>query len=282
MTKIKGLFILFSFLVCVGISSCDNSLDPIDLETGGNYSIYGFLDLNEETHYIRVRELKEPFTKVATESIDATVSLQNLTRGSTATLESRVRDHEGVNLHEFVYNNEIIPKDTYRLTVERSDGFEVNISITAPTKPEPRVAPINQNCYVPIDFEMEPVFGSTVVLQIGIRLDNEDDEEDEEKYLWAPPRVLSAGNDQSPGKITFTFIPKEQLNEMLNFFSDPQFVEYIKNDKIYINYTHFGPGFYEQITPESFDIMDTQRFGAVYFDTLAIPIDTAPVCSQDC
>lgn len=280
MTKIKGLFILFSFLVCAGISSCDNSLDPIDLETGGNYSIYGFLDLNEETHYIRVRELNAPFTKEATESIDATVSLQNLNRGSTAILESRVRDHEGVNLHEFVYNNEIIPKDTYRLTVERSDGFAVNISITAPTKPEPRVAPINQNCYVPIDFEMDPLFGSTVVLQVGLltydaRL---------RKYviIWTPRKVFNVGDDQTPGKITYSFIPQEQISEILHFFPDPRCERYVIDGNIHLNYIHFGPGFYEQVTTETFDIMDSQRFGAVYFDTLSIPIDTAPVCPQDC
>ncbi|MEX0944282.1 MAG: hypothetical protein WDZ38_01335 [Balneolaceae bacterium] len=278
MTKKEWLFILFGIFVCAGMSSCDNSLNPIDVETG-IYSIYGFLDLNEEIHYIRVRDLNAPFTKEATESIDATVSLQNLSRGFTAILESRVRDHEGVNLHTFVYNNEIIPNDSYQLAVVRSDGFAVKRSITTPTKPEPSVGPVNQNCYVPIDFEMEPLFGSTIVLQVGIRLDND---EEEKKYLWTPPKVFSVGNDHSPGKITFTFIPKDQLIEMLHFFSNVQCDEYIINEIIYINYIHFGPGFYEQITTKSFDILDTQRFGALYFDTLAIPIDTTPVCPQDC
>ncbi|TVR14597.1 MAG: DUF4249 family protein, partial [Balneolaceae bacterium] len=175
MTTKDSLFILISVLVCVGFSSCDNSLDPIDLETG-IYSIYGFLDLNEQTHYIRVRDLNAPFTIEATDSLDATVSLQNLDRGSTVILDSRVWDHEGVNHHTFVYNNQIIPNDTYRLAVERSDGFAVNATITAPTKPEPHVAPLNQNCYVPVDFEMEPLFGSTVVLQTGVRLDDDEEE----------------------------------------------------------------------------------------------------------
>lgn len=280
MTKIKGLFILFFFLVCAGISSCDNSIEPIDLETGGIYSIYGFLDLNEETHYIRVRELKAPFTKEATESIDATVSLQNLNRGSTATLESRVRDHEGVILHDFVYNNEIMPKDTYKLTVKRSDGYAVNISITAPTKPEPRVAPINQNCYVPIEFEMEPLFDSTVVLQVGLL--TYDERIREFVIIWTPRKVFNVGADQTPGRMTYSFIPQEQLSNILHFLPDPRCDRYVIDGNIYINYIHYGPGFYEQVTAETLSVIDTQRFGAVYFDTLAIPIDTTPVCPQDC
>lgn len=258
------------------MSSCDNSLDPLDRNLG-IYSIYGFLDLDEETHFIRIRDLNAPFTLQATESIDASVSLQNLTQGTMDILESRVRVHQGANQHTFEYNREIIPEDEYLLTVERSDGMAVQIPIIAPTKPEPKVAPLNQNCYLPIEFEMDPVRGSTVELRVGVNLREPDDPP---VYRWNIPIVLSAGNDQSPEAITYTFIPQNQLNEL--FIFQEQCEERLKDGHIYISYIHYSPGFYEQLEIKPFDIEDTHQFGALYFDTLAVPVDTRPVCPQDC
>ena len=66
---------------------CDNSFDPLDEETG-IYAIYGVLDLNDSTNYIRIRDLNVPFTAEATESIDAEVSLEILDNAQSFTLNS--------------------------------------------------------------------------------------------------------------------------------------------------------------------------------------------------
>ncbi|TVR15600.1 MAG: hypothetical protein EA391_10140, partial [Balneolaceae bacterium] len=118
----------------------------------------------------------------------------------------------------------------------------------------------------------------TVVLQTGVRLD---DDEEEKRYRWSQRKVFSASDYQTPGKITFTFIPQEQLEVIFPELQRPC-GERLRDGNIYINFIHYGPGFYERIATEPFDIMDTQIFGAVYFDTLAIPIDTTPVCPPDC
>lgn len=280
MKRKKYQFLLIGLLLCSGMSFCDNSLDPLDRDLG-IYSIYGFLDLNEETHFIRIRDLNAPFTLQATESIDAAVSLQNLTRETIDILESRVKVHQGANQHTFEYHTEIIPEDEFLLSVERSDGMVVQIPITAPTKPEPKVVPQNQNCYVPINFEMDPLKGSTVVLQVGVRISDP-----RVRYRWNEPIVLSAGDKNTPGDINYTFTPQNQLDELFIF---QQQCDRLKEDDeegdtgyIYLNYIHYGPGFYEQLEIEPFDIEDTHQFGALYFDTLAIPVDTRPVCPQDC
>jgi len=256
--------------------SCDNSIDPIDRETG-IYAVYGILDLNEQTNFIRVRDLNVPFTAEGTREIDAEVTLENLQTGSLQVLESERQQYEDIFAHNFVYNGEVIPETEYRLTVERSDGRAVTMTITTSTKPAPNVAPFNQNCHVPIDFELSPLDGSTVVLRVGFP-----DPDPDEEWWWGREHVLKPNDPQSPGKVAFTFIPHEQVNEIL-LRGNRNCRDTLHDGNIYLSYTHYGPGFYERISEEPFDIFGSaQRFGALYYDTLAIPVDTSPVCPQDC
>lgn len=272
-----GIFLFFSFAI-----SCDNSIDPIDKETG-IYSVYGVLDLNEQTNYIRVRDLNVPFTAEATREIDAEVTLGNLQTDLAKVLESERQKYEDIYLHNFIYKSEVIPETEYRLTVERSDGAAVNITVTTPTKPAPQASPLNQNCYIPIDFELSPLNGSTVVLRVGLPPDYENGE-DEEDWSWGRKHVFKSDDHQSPGKAIFTFTPQEQIIEIIRASNiDRRCKEHLHDGNIHISYIHYGPGFYERISEESFDIFrSAQRFGALYYDTLAIPVDTNSVCPQDC
>jgi len=57
----------------------------------------------------------------------------------------------------------------------------------------------------------------------------------------------------------------------------------LQNGNIYLSYIHYSSGFHEQIENDPFDnLQSTQRFGALYYDTLAVPVDTSPICPQDC
>lgn len=275
MKKLNGKFVALILLCVALIYSCDNSLDPLDTDTG-IFSIYGFLDLNEQTNHIRVRNLNAPFTKKATENLDASVLLQNLNQGTETILESYLVEHEGVFLHNFVYNNQVIPDNEYRLTVERSDGAAVDMTITTPTMPEPVAEPLNQNCYIPIEFSMEPINGGTVVVRFGLGPDEDDDP-------WGATQILRPNENQNPGKIAYTFTPHDLVISILPG-NDPnrRCGQYLYTGNIYVSYIHYGPGFFEQITNDTFDVMNTQRFGAVYYDTLAVPVDTSPVCPPDC
>jgi len=280
MKKLGSRFIALVFCCWALIYSCDNSIDPLDKETG-IYAIYGVFDLNEPTNFIRIRDMNVPFTAEATREIDADVTLENLQTGSILMLESERQQYEDIYVHNFMYINEVIPDTEYQLTVEGSDGAAVNITITTPTMPAPQANPLNQNCHVPIDFELSPLNGSTVVLRVGLPPDYEEGE-DEDDWSWGRQHVLKPGDDQSPGKIIFTFIPHEQVNQIVPF-SNQNCWDHLHDGNIHVSYIHYGPGFYERISEEPFDIFgSTQRLGALYYDTLAIPIDTSRVCPQDC
>lgn len=272
MIKKNGLWIICLAVVGVMIIACDNTLDPIDKETG-IYAIYGFLDLDEEINYIRVRDLNAPFTAEATQDIDAVVTLENLESGTTQILESTVMEYEGVFLHNFQVNGKISSDTQYRLTAKRSDGVTVSVLTTTPTMPEPSVVPTNQDCYIPIDVKFEPTNGGTIVLRVGFQIGFE---------YWLSPQVLKTNEENPEEKISYTFTPREQLALVPGTGGNLSCHD-MRDDNFYINYIHYSPGFYEKISNDPFDILaSTERFGALYEDTLFIPIDTSRVCPQDC
>ena len=266
-------FIVLVLVCCALIYSCDNTLEPLDEETG-IFAIYGFLDLNEQNHYIRVRDLNAPFTLEATETIDATVTLHNLTLGTSTLLDSERLVHQDVYQHNFVFSDRVFPDHEYLLRVERSDGVTIETNTLTPTMPEPVAEPLNQNCFVPIEFSMEPLNGGTVVLRVGLGPDEDDDP-------WGAPQVLTT---DSQGRTTFTFTPHDQVNLILPGSGfNRRCGDALYTGNIYLSYIHFARNFYEQTAPEVFNIFDsTLKFGALYYDTLAVPVDTSPVCPPDC
>lgn len=266
-----GLYVIVVLLFL----SCNNTIEPIDEDTG-IYAIYGFLDLKEQTHYIRIRDLNTPFTREATETINASVTFHNLTLGSSYPLESERREHQDVYQHNFVFRDNVFADHDYSLIVERSDGVTVEANIRTPTMPEPVAEPLNQNCFVPVSFELGPLNGGTVVLRLGLGPNRND--------RWGTSHVLKPNEDQSLGKVIFTFIPHDQvINILPGTNPDQRCAQHLRTGNIYVSYIHYSPGFYERIINDPFDILaSTQRFGALYHDTLAVPVDTTPVCPPDC
>lgn len=266
---------LFSsiLIIAIIIISCDNTLEPINREKG-IFGIYGFLDLNEEIHYIRVRDLNAPFTREATQELDATVTLRNITSGSSEILEMTIMEFEDVFLHNYIVKDEVIPNNEYQLSVERSDGAVVELTTITPRIIKPEAIPVNQDCYTPIDVEFAPLNGGTIALRVGIKLNRE---------FWGSLQVLRPNDYHPNNKAVFTFIPNQQV-QVVPFFIDPnRRCNDMNSNNIYIAFTHYSPGFFERIENDPFDIFfSTQRFGAFYEDTLAIPVDTSRVCPPDC
>ena len=255
--------------------ACNNTIEPLDRENG-IFAIYGFLDLKENNHYIRVKDLHAPFTKAATETIDATVTLHNLTLGTATLLESERRAHEDIYQHNFIYSDSVYADHKYKLSIERSDGVIIDVTTLTPSMPEPIAEPLNQNCYVPIEFSMGSLNGGTVELRLGLG--------PSANHWWGRPHILQPDDSENPTQVTFTFTPHDAMINILPFTNpSARCSQYLNTGSIYISYIHYSPGFFERIANDSFDIFEsTQKFGALYFDTLAVPVDTSPVCPQDC
>jgi hypothetical protein len=272
-----SIFILIIFFL--GLISCGNSLDPLDKGTG-TYTIYGAFNLREQPNYIRVRDINAPFTKAATEPIDGKVLLYNFGTDSVAVLEDQIVEYFDLYHHNFEYSENITPNTKYRVTVERSDGASRVLNMTTPTKPDPIIAPVNQECEVPVNFEMGPLNGSTVVVSLGYPpgKDSLNTITENTEWKWGPKYIFESDEGQLTGEVTFTFIPDEQLRLIHKFYRFPTGIcrEYLKTGYIFLKLEHYGPGFYEDITSDTLDIMKNQRFGGFYYDTLLVLVDTLP------
>lgn len=246
------------------INSCANTIDPIDEETG-IYGIYGVLNPKHEINKIRVKDLNVPYTEEATRNIDAEVTLENLEIGEATLIDSiALRNFEGVFLHNFIYEQPVIPDTEYRLTVRRSDGVSVSLLAKTPTRPMPRITPENPECDTDITFELDPTNNSTVEYLIGFKISPDS------LRLLFPEQVLK-DPDPMGSNISFTFNPQGEIDSK-PFFSEQTCEDYFEN-AVYIVFTHYGPGFYERLNAP-FDIVEsTKRFGSLYTDTLGIFFD---------
>ena len=261
--------VLFLFLM---LFACDNSIDPIDEDTG-IFSIYGVFKLNEESNYIRIRDLNAPFTAEATQELDATVTLENRTANSVQTLESERTEHEGVYLHNFVVNGELEHDTEYRLTARRSNGASTSVTVITPTRTGGNASPTNQDCYTPIEVEFTPVNVGTIVYNIGFDFSN--------LRRFRGEVVLNLDGNTS-GNSSFAFTPIDVVS--LSSTGNRRLrCDDMDNENFYIIFRHYSPGFYEKIMNDSFDILhSTQLFGAFYHGIIEIPIDTSRVCPPDC
>jgi hypothetical protein len=276
-------FILILLIIFLGLISCENSIDPLDEETG-NFTIYGALNVREQPNYIRVRELNDRFTAEATQDIDARVTLFNEADGSTTVLEDKRVEHLDLYHHNFEYDEGIIPNNEYRVTVERSDGSSLSLAMITPVVSSRSVAPVNQKYNLPVTFEMDPLEGSTVVVYFGFPLVQENEEITENtEWDWGPKYVFGPNGNEQPRTVSFTFSPFFELREVLPF--EPMYricKRILTKANLYLRFQHYGPGFYEDITKDEFNIMNTNRFGSVYYDTLEVPIDTSQICGFEC
>lgn len=261
------IFLLIAAILFVGCD--DNTLNPIDRDRG-LYGIYGALNLNKEVNYIRVKDLNAELTEEATDTIDATVTLENLETGVIDTLPSTRLQFEDIYLHNFIVNGPINPDTPYRVRAERSDGKSTSIETLTPTMPGPVAKPQNQDCSTPITVIFEPTNGSTIVLRVGIPFESVLG-----PIYWATPQELK-DEDNRQGSIVYTFTPQIQLDLVPGSVTNGQDLDCtdLDDDDFLISYSHYASGFYEKIDNENFDIVkSTDRFGAFYRDTLAVTVD---------
>lgn len=266
--KISSIVLLAAILGFVAIG-CEANLAPIDRDAG-LYGIYGALDLNRQTNYIRVKDLNAELTGDATDTLDAIVTLENLESGAIDTLPRTRLEFEDIYLHNFIVDNPVDPDTPYKITAERSDGAQTSIETLTPTMPEPIAEPENRDCSTPVTVTFEPTNGSTIVLIMGIPFENLFG-----PIYWATPQVLREASGES-NKITYTFTPRTQVDVIPGSVTNGLDLDCtdLDDEDFMISFSHYSPGFYEKIENDPFDIRaSTERFGAYYRDTLSVTVD---------
>ena len=116
---------------------CDDTLlDPFQ-ESPFNFSIGGFLDGGVDTQFVRVTPVRDSIA-LAPGPLDATVTLEHLETGHTTIWHDSVFAYQGAGspaeniAHNFWSAAAVLPLETYRMTVTRSDGAASWATVTLP------------------------------------------------------------------------------------------------------------------------------------------------------
>lgn len=252
--------LLTALLVASGMSACDYSIAPLD-EGRGNYSIYGYLDLNEPHSYIRVKDLKQPNTQEATLEIDYSVTFENLETGESEVLEDSVVRFPVAYTHNFRTTLDITYDTPYRVTVEGPSGKSAYATTRTPGRLEREVGPTGAPCNRTVRISFFPIENrNALVLDAGFELDGE--------LIWQP---VTYDFTSPSGVSVFDFSPEELIADA--GYDIP--CSRLDSDLIHVRYTHYSTDFFERINTDSLDIPGgAGRFGALEREQFTFTIDT--------
>jgi hypothetical protein len=258
------LFISLLFL----ISGCDNSVDPFDSESG-LFSIYGYLTLSSEQHFIRVKNLNDPLVEGSKQGLDATVTLENLDTGTLDTLSDSIVVFDGISTHNFRTDQPIQPGAAYRLTVKRADGGTTQATATMPKMTRVDVdAEEVLDCdeSVLLNFQNIPE-SNQLELSIAVNWD------DKTQWVHRPNATTQTGI--IPLRVVEQAVPDPALAAI----EEPErYCTILDDGDMRIAYTHFGPDWPADsvLTDPTESLVENGLgvFGGLHQDTLNFTVNT--------
>lgn len=281
----------------VAVSGCDNTIEPFSER--GTYSMYGYLVPSQDQQFIRVKPLTIPVTKVDSHSVDATVTLENITEGTSEVLRDSIITYEdaesSVVTHNFVTKTPITLETKYRVVLEGPSGTHVRASTVTPTAKKAEPTPNAGNC-----LSTFTVLFKGVTDQRRIRATLEVKyEAHEQKDPWIEfPRddiyTTTEGNvivEFTPSEFLEGEVPQGSLPPNYNPFCwyAPRCLR-LDSNEIRINYAYLGPKWYGDIPPDSLtydplrshDVSNGLGFlGSLRRDRAYVRVDTSSLIASD-
>lgn len=284
-------------LLLVVLGGCDNTIEPFSEE--GTSSIYGYLMPTRDHQFIRVKPLTIPVTKIDSHSVDATVRLENVTKGTSEVLRDSIITYEdaesSVVTHNYVTETPITLETKYRVVVEQPSGTRIRASTITPTAKQAKPTPKAGNC-----LSTFRVFFLGVTDQRRIRATLEVKyEAHEQKDAWIefPRNDVYTTND---GNVVVEFTPSEFLEGEVPQGSLPPnynpFCWYaprclqLDSNEIRVQYAYLGPEWYGDIPPDSltYDPLESEDvsnglgfFGSLRRDQAVVRVDTSSLIQED-
>lgn len=264
---------------------CDNSIEPFARE--GAYSIYGYLSLSRSDQFIRVKPLNEPLTTDAPQPLDATVTLDNISAGTSEVLEDSILvfEDEGTRVitHNFWTDTPVQPKAEYRITIEGPNGT-TQATTTTPTGVDPTVTPDSSNCLTRFTVTFRDIKQPPLFAEFRFHYDGQ-------RYRV---RVLEENSGSINGTFTYQFIPENILMDDVPppeqpsdpFAFAPRCLK-LEDDEIQFTYVYASPDWIGELPTagEAFDPTINQEdiingagfFGALRRGAFTVTVDTSQI-----
>lgn len=235
-------------LAALVLASCDDrTVNPFEADVKP-YSVYGYLDLDENPNYVRVRQLNRPYFEGQTDSLDATVFFENLQTGVVTELRDSVVIFNGFITNNYIVPEALTPDSEYKLTVRRSDGQQVESVARVPKVTVPEiVSPGPIECETMLEFRFHNVIRPEYVrLQVGVRYQG--------IFHWATVgRVNQLRHRTNADEM---FVQMRTRNLLVEIFPSPALdnpsinpmtlfptvnCNMLDTPRIFFRYVHFGP-----------------------------------------
>ena len=252
--EIKTICCLLLVVVFGAIfTTCDDrSINPYE-DQKGIFSVYSALNVDDDLHKIRIRNLLEPFESDSSYPIDATVTFTNLLTDESTELQDTVIYFSENKVHNYKLYGSLELDTKYQLTVERSDGVTTQSIATTPGLTVPVFHPENSPnenlifCETRLDIYYKNVHPPEYIrMDVGVSYQTE--------MHWA--RMQIVGNLRYNTVLDAYYVKMAPRNLLVEVFppilpDDPYFdpsllhptvsCDEIDERVITIRYTHFGP-----------------------------------------
>jgi hypothetical protein len=123
------------------VAGCDDALEPFLESEDAIFSMFGYLDLNADTQWVRVMPVRRELF-LGPEPIDAVVTLEHPGSGRIVTLNDSLfrfldpRLDGEAYAHNFWTTEPLEPEASYRLVASRPDGVSTTAVVVMPPEPE--------------------------------------------------------------------------------------------------------------------------------------------------
>lgn len=254
-------------------------IDALEDEKG-IYSIYGALNLDENPNYIRIKDLR---TALGADSsnLNATVEFENLEIGAAAILRDSVVKFGDISTNNFILNEDLKPRNSYRITVTRPDGNSVSSIATTPGVTVHSITPNETvDCFSEIQLVFENVLPSEQI-RLEVTIDSY------ESRTFEVSRFCTFDREGNAALLTLTtrdflgmLFPAKGVNLITCRGTESEITcEDLESPKITIRYLHLGPE-WQRVYPlypnDPEDIMDVENglgfFGGYRDETISYTV----------
>ena len=300
------LVVLTLLTVLLATSGCDNTIEPFSGRSA--FSIYGYLDLTSQRQFIRVKDMNQPLVQDSTQTIDATVTLENLDDGTSYAMQDSAIAFDGVYTHNFWVDLPVEPDTKYRVTVTRSDGVTSQSMTRTPRAITPASSPRNGNCLTTFTVRFPGISNAERIRQMAVGFlpegdpgsggsppldrDRDPDDTPRQAWIWVSADAFDGISISTFGgarDLQLRFTPESVLGtEIESVNRPPPGVYYprclkLGDDRIRVAYLQLGPDWFDLPPGEvNFDPAESGFvenglgfLGALRRDTMSVTVDTA-------
>ncbi len=237
------LLILFA-----GLSACDEVLiEPFE-EVESAYSIYGAMELDSTLNYVRIKDTQSPLLAELDELRNFSVTFENITAGTSKQISDTVIYYNNNPTLNFIIDEVLTPRTTYRLTVEGEEGDVSTTTATTPGVSTISLTPqLTETCLDDILIEFDNVADNEFIrFELGVQYAGS-------FYFGEIKSVRQLQKVEGTNKLAVVLNIKNMLVDVFppvaeatvnvppRFWNPTVNCNQLDNGTMRIRYTHFGP-----------------------------------------